>query len=646
MKESFQKFSSNLESRVIAPLKEKSSGLIDKHPEIFCVSLLALLCLLFLFVGLNFYPLLDVDETRYAVMSRDLVSSFNWNSLMLNSEPFLEKPPLYFWLVGASIKAFGQFSEFAVRLPIALLASFVTFFTYYVGKKVLSRKFGMISALILLSSVFFLILAHVAILDMVLTVFMTSAIYSAFMTHFCTEKYKKYFWWYFYLFTGLGFLAKGILAIAIPVVVIFLYNLAVGKVKEIFKPINMLPGIVIFFILALPWHILMYIEYGDRFIKEYFLYHHFARFVNSAHIGRERPLLYFIPIFFLGFLPWSFVFIAFLTDGTKKLIAKYKAATGSVKAKLIALLDAPTNEQKLILFATIYFFVVFAVFSSSSTKLPTYILPVFPAAALLTGYYWWVSDEKSEHQRVISGTTQLFASIFIIAGISATVIYWILPFDLQVQIESFKTQAIVGFYLLSILLVLRLNTKRALSIFSAYILSMLFVIVLGVSYIFNIVYAGGENEIVRYSSVAQDGVSQLVTFDFAVKPSAMIGYRGKVQFVTDPDFKKLDETLRYKFGPTFVIVKNKNLKDENYQKNIESRLKLVKEGKRYSLYVKDEKGLYKDKCFFADECHSSGFHMNKFIDERTVRPSFKKATDVLQKVEGQKTKSQLDDSQP
>ncbi|MDD3437204.1 MAG: glycosyltransferase family 39 protein, partial [Candidatus Gastranaerophilales bacterium] len=236
-------------------LKENIEKFIIEHPEIFSLTLLAIACIIFLFVGLGSYPLIDVDETRYAVISRDLINSFSWNNLELNMVPFLEKPPLYFWLVGASIKAFGAFSSFAVRFPIALLASFIVFFTYYVGKKIISRKFGVISALILLSSTFFLILSHVAIIDMVLTVFMTSAIYCGLLTHFCEEKNKKYCWLYFYIFIGLGFLAKGILAFAIPVSVVFIYNLLTGTAKDMFKPLNLIPGLFIFSILVLPWHV-------------------------------------------------------------------------------------------------------------------------------------------------------------------------------------------------------------------------------------------------------------------------------------------------------------------------------------------------------------------------------------------------------
>ena len=569
---------------------KKCREFINSHPEICCLLLLTLACLFFLFYGIGSYPLIDVDETRYAVMSRDLLNSFGWNNLMLNHIPFLEKPPLYFWIVSSSIKFFGGFNAFAVRFPIALLASFIVFFTYYFGKRIISRKFGMISALILLSSVFFLVLSHVAIIDMVLTVFMTSAIYCAFLTHFCMEKNKKYYWLYFYMFIGLGFLAKGILALAIPVTIIFIYNFITRTAKDMFKPINIIPGVIVFLVMIMPWHLIMYKEYGFQFIKEYFLIHHFGRFMGSEYIGRERPLLYFVPVFLLGFLPWTFIFLAFLCDVFKKLTVKFKLAEGKIKNKLLVLLEVKTNEQKLILFSLIYFAVVFILFSTSSTKLPTYILPIFPAASLLAGYYWWVSDEKGEHEKPIYNLTILFSAILMIAAMSASIIYYLLPFALQDKLYHLKHIVVIALYLLGILLILRLKTKRALSIFSGYIILMSFVIALSVFHIFNFIYSTGENEIVNYSliSTSSNHQSQLVTFDFAVKPSVMIEYQDNVSFLTNPDFNELDKLLQYKGGPTFVIIKNKNiLNNPKYRDELKKRLELLKSGEKYSLYVKD-----------------------------------------------------------
>lgn len=581
-----------------ANLGKKYLEFVSLHPEIVCLSLLAFACLLFLFFGLGLYPLMDVDETRYAVMARDLMASFNWNDIMLNQVPFLEKPPLYFWLVAASIKMFGEFSTFAVRFPIALLSSFLVFFTYYLGKKVISRKFGVISALILISSIFFLILSHVAIIDMVLTVFMTSAIYCGFLTHFCQKKHKKYFWWYFYLFIGLGFLAKGLLALVLPITVIFIYNFITKTLKDVFKPINLIPGLIIFLAVILPWHLIMYKEYGFEFIKVYFLIHHFGRFVGSDYIGRERPFLYFVPVFLLGFLPWTFIFLAFIFDGIKKLVIKFKIAEGKINDKIIALFETTTNEQKLILFSTVYFLVIFIVFSAASTKLPTYILPAFPSAALLTGFYWWVSDEKNEHEKAIYNLTLIMSTVFITCALLASIVFYFLPYELKDALSPFKHSTIIAIYLLAIFLVLRLRTKRALSIFSGYVFIMLFIVMLAVTDIFNFVYMTGQNEIVKYSimSIRPDNNSQLVTFDFAVKPSVLVKYQDKVFFITDPNFKELDRILNYKGGPTFVIVKNKNfMGNPKYRDEIKKRLELIKSGKKYSLYVYDVNNEYNNQ---------------------------------------------------
>ena len=184
---------------------EKIKSFIQNRPEAACLITLAIFCVVFLFIGLNSYPLVDVDETRYAVMSRGLIGSGDWSILLLNGVPFTEKPPLYFWLTAFSIKYLG-FNEFAVRFPTAILATLIVFFTYFTGKTIISRKFGMYSALILLSTVFFLVLSHVAILDMTFTVFLTAAIYCGLLTSFCKDEHKKYQkghhydnkWHYFY----------------------------------------------------------------------------------------------------------------------------------------------------------------------------------------------------------------------------------------------------------------------------------------------------------------------------------------------------------------------------------------------------------------------------------------------------------------
>ena len=179
---------------------EKIKQFYNSNPERFYLIVLGILSLVFLFLGLGSYPLVDVDETRYAVMSRDLLGH-NWNFLMLNGVPFIEKPPLYFWFTALSIKLFG-FHEWAIRLPMSILAIITVFATYFIGKKVKSSKLGFYASIVLLSNVFFVMLTRVAIIDMVFTAFLTWTIYCGLLTDFVQDKYKKYLWWFFYLFAS------------------------------------------------------------------------------------------------------------------------------------------------------------------------------------------------------------------------------------------------------------------------------------------------------------------------------------------------------------------------------------------------------------------------------------------------------------
>ena len=485
---------------------EKIKNFIQNKPEAACLITLAIFCLLFLFVGLNSYPLVDVDETRYAVMSRGLIGSGDWSILLLNGVPFTEKPPLYFWMTAFSIKYLG-FNEFAVRFPTAILATLIVFFTYYVGKVVISRRFGMFSALILLSTVFFLMLSHVAILDMTFTVFLTAAIYCGFLTTFLYEENKKLYWLGFYVAMGLAFLAKGLLAFVIPVGIIGLYRLITKDVKEIFKPVNIIPGFIIFLAIILPWHIHMYQVYGYRFIYDYFILHHFERLVNAAELGKTRPFLYFVPVFLVGFLPWSIAFVCMLIKKFRRFVKRIKTNT------LYFTFD--TNERKLILFISIYFVLVFLLFSVASGKLPTYILPAFPAASMMTALFFYRKPSDYFNATII---VALLAN-FIMVGI-----------------------------------------------------------------VFDKIYSGGMDELVEYSSIAQEHNKKLVTFDMPVKPSVLINYKEKVDFITRRDFEALDKELDFD-NDCYVIMKNKNMKNDDYKNELMKNLIKIKEGDKYTIYA-------------------------------------------------------------
>ena len=139
----------------------------------FPIAILCVFCLVMFFAFLGAYPLIDVDETRYVRIAQEMLISNNFLTPTINGEVFLEKPPLFFWLEDISFLIFGV-NEWASRLPMAVIASFGVFMTYFTGKRFISPQFGLISALILGSNVIYIVLL---ILSIILSVFLYIHLY-------------------------------------------------------------------------------------------------------------------------------------------------------------------------------------------------------------------------------------------------------------------------------------------------------------------------------------------------------------------------------------------------------------------------------------------------------------------------------------
>ncbi len=318
-------------------------------------------CALVFFWGIGSYPLMDVDETRYASMARDMFLSKDFMTLRLNGEYFFEKPPLYFWLECASFALFGKINEFTVRFPVALCGMLSAFALYFAGKKVVSRKYGITAAVILATSLQFNVLSKFAILDIVLAACAGLAVVCGFLTFYVQEQNKKYFWWLFYIFSALAVLAKGVPGVVVPFGVMFCAAVALGKGRELFRPQYLFVGLILFASIVVPWHQTMLEMYPNLFWDEYVVKHHLQRFAGGEEIGRTQGWWFYIPTFLVGFIPW----IAFVNP--RKIW-----------------LERTTNQWlylNLIGFAFTFLF-----FSVSGTKLITYILPLFFFAANIVAF--------------------------------------------------------------------------------------------------------------------------------------------------------------------------------------------------------------------------------------------------------------------
>ena len=290
----------------------KIKNFVLKHPELFTILGLSILFYFIFFHNIWAYALMDVDETRYVTMSKDMFHTKDFLTLYLNKQFFFEKPPLYFWGECLSFAFWGRVTEFTARFPVALDGMLCCFTVYFLGKRIISRGYGVVSSLIFATSLEFLILAKFAILDIVVATCIGFSLCFGIFTNFCKEKHKKYCWWLFYIFSGLAVMAKGIPGFVIPFGSMFFISLYSKNFKEIFKPLYFIPGIILFLLITLPWHIIMLKMHDPMFFDEYIVKHHIERFIGGNELGREQPFYFYILTLLWGFFPWIFSVLACL----------------------------------------------------------------------------------------------------------------------------------------------------------------------------------------------------------------------------------------------------------------------------------------------------------------------------------------------
>lgn len=521
--------------------------------QIYLLSLFVFCCLLYFF-GLGDYGLIDIDETRYVNIARNMLHSGNYITPYLNFEPFLEKPPLFYYFTVFSYKLFGVVNNFTSRFSVALLGMFGVFSLYFFVSKISkSRTLGFLSAIILMSSFWYALFCHIAILDSGFTVFVNIAFFFGVATLFCEKVWCKRILWYFgYLFLGLSVLQKGLIGIIVPGLSLLIVFIYFKRVKEIIKPDFIIPGVIIFLLTVLPWHYSVFHENGFVWFREYIIKHHFARFLNSSmDIGRKRSLFFYIPVVIGGFLPWAFFFIAGIIKKGKSIF----------------------YEKNLLSVAMIHFLVIFIFFSISSTKLPTYILTVFPAISIITAYFWRdYLKASSKNMKLASILTLL---LFLTAGIAGLICYFTNIIEIGLRLSVlFILFAISGFIFL-------FKRKRKL-LFSMFVLFTVSVFFVSGSEIFNYIRSFGQNELEEYAQIAKENNASLLTLNFSKKYSILNYYDKKVYFIPDIDDKYIIfiETIEDLKPPVYLITKNK----KKYAKNFLEYYELIKKGKKYSLY--------------------------------------------------------------
>ncbi len=332
-----------------------------------CVSvrlggILAILILALAWFGpLDYRKLVKPDEGRYAEIPREMVASGDWVTPRLNGLKYFEKPALQYWATASAYEVFGQ-HDWTARLWPALTSFLGILLAAYTGCRLFGRQAGLYAGTVLAGSLLYFGIGHLNTLDMGLSFFMQASLCGFLLANRPeADKGEARRWMLFtWAALGLAVLSKGIVAPVLTGAVLVLYSL-IGRDLSPWRRLSLLPGLAVFFAITVPWFVVVSLRNPD-FFHFFFIHEHFERFLTKSH-NRFHPWFYFVPVLLLGALPWT-------TMLPQALLGAWRRVGAGFQPRRLLLIWA----------VFIYFF-----FSISSSKLPSYILPCFPALALLLG---------------------------------------------------------------------------------------------------------------------------------------------------------------------------------------------------------------------------------------------------------------------
>ena len=343
------------------------------HHALPLLTLLALSGLLF-FLGLGDMGLTDRDEGRNAEAGREMFESGDRLTPTFNGELRVAKPAFIYWLMEQSYRLFGV-NEFAARFPSALFGVGLILIHYLFLVHQREQTVALFSGLMLLLNLEILGLGRMALTDSVLIFFTTASLYGFWLGLHGEAGVRRWIW-VFYISMALATLTKGPVGFAVPIIAAALYLSWTRRWRQYWQKGVPLAGMLLFILLAAPWYAAMFLVHGDAYATGAKA-HTIGRFLSPME-GHEGTIFFYLPVLLLGFFPWSALLPVPLYHTLKDWYHIRRARTH----------PDPTGTSELDLFAALWVVGVFVFFTASATRLPHYIGPLFPAAAILTASYW------------------------------------------------------------------------------------------------------------------------------------------------------------------------------------------------------------------------------------------------------------------
>ena len=359
------------------------------------ILVLLVLAYVFFILGNGILSLTNPDEVFYAQTAKEMIQQRSWLTPYLFGVPQFEKPVLLYWFLRIAFILFGV-SSFSARFFPAFFAATGVIAAYLlsrIGFKNEEKAF--ISSLILMSSGLYIGLARTVFTDMIFSVFILFSLLSFYWDYSRKNKAGPGIL-LFFIFSGLAVLTKGPLGILLPLLIVPAFLFIKKDIKVLSSKYTLL-GILLFIALSLPWYIFIIRKYGSSLTREFFYNDHFRRLIEAEHRGNDR--WYFYPFSMIGSMfPWSVY---------------------TLTALIFIFKDLRKKANPFYLFLISWVSVVFLVFQFAHSKLVSYIFPLFPALAIITGDFIYEAALSKNRNR-----------LFFIVSLLISVILWLLPIGL------------------------------------------------------------------------------------------------------------------------------------------------------------------------------------------------------------------------
>lgn len=337
--------------------------------------ILIILSAFILLFHLGTRPLLSSGEARASEIALEMMQTGNFFVPRLNEEIILTKPPLFHWLIILSYKVFGV-SEFSSRFISATAGILVIIFTCLLAKRIWGEKIAFIAGLLLLTSPLFFWSARCARIDSLLLLFITVSMYCLWRGYEKLPAGGQGWFFGMFLFMGLGAMAKGPVAIIAPLLTLILFLLFINK-RQCLAEVGWLKGLFVLILVIAPWFAAVYFLVPENKAELFYIQQNKA-WLEGGSTGEWYKGYVYIPHLILGFLPWSLALPAVFLSTWRNFRNK--------------------KDDKIV-FLWVWFIVVFSIFFFFGKKVSRYILPCYPALAILTASV--ISDKKNYYRKFI-----------------------------------------------------------------------------------------------------------------------------------------------------------------------------------------------------------------------------------------------------